>query len=88
MSNGYPILHYFFPSEENNVVSISPSQLGRIHRPNQACPLNIQDYCLEVTLSIYQLPSHQWRCSVAAAHHFVLALIYNDTCYLYALSFH
>ena len=30
MLDDYPILHCFFQSEDKNVVSISPSQLGRI----------------------------------------------------------
>ena len=31
MPDDYPILHFVFPSEDQNDVSISPSQLGRIY---------------------------------------------------------
>ena len=87
LPDAYPIIHSFFPSEDKNVVSISPSQLGRIYQPNQTCLSSIQASCAEVISSICQLPTHQWRYIVAAAHHFALPLEYSDTCCSYALSF-
>lgn len=88
MSYCYPILHYFILSEDNNVISISHSQLWRKNPPSQVCPSRIKASCLELISSICQLPTHQWRYIVAAPHHFVLALIYSDTSFWYALSSH